>query len=146
MMLPPARTILKAVADRTVEFDFTVWQWGDAIAMDGLLDAGELLGETKYIEHVERFYRQWMKRELSWQDHLCPGSALLRLHKGNGNQSFLDAGVRLAKLLKSAPRAKRGGAPMYRPDLGFVRGNVWVDTLYHEPSFLCQLARLTGEA
>jgi unsaturated rhamnogalacturonyl hydrolase len=140
-----ARAVLKIVAERTLEFDFTVWQWGDAIAIDGLLDAGELLRDSRFTNHAATYYRTWSMRDLSWQDHLCPGLGLLRLHSKTADRTLLEAASRLAQLLRAAPRAQRTGAPLYRPDLGLVRSCVWVDTLYHEPSFLCELARATDD-
>lgn len=140
-----AHEVLRTLANRSLDFDFTVWHWGDAIAIDGLLDASEILGDCRYADHVAKFYRGWLSRPLGWQDHLCPGLGLLRLYVKSGDDSFLEGARRLAALLKSAPRARKTGVPMYRPDLGPVRFNAWVDTVYHEPSFLCELARLTGE-
>jgi unsaturated rhamnogalacturonyl hydrolase len=59
---------------------------------------------------------------------------------------LLDAARRLASwLLEEAPRSQ-DGIPLYRPDLPPYRHTVWVDTLYHEPSFFCKLALITGEA
>ena len=40
-----AATLLRLLAERTLRYDFTVWFWGDAIAVDGLLDAAELLDD-----------------------------------------------------------------------------------------------------
>ena len=76
---PTAIELLERVADRTLVFDFSVWQWGDAIAIDGLLDASELLGSPRYRDFVAGFYRRWATRSLGWMDHLTPGAALLRL-------------------------------------------------------------------
>ena len=42
------------------------------------------------------------------------------------------------------PKAPESGAPLYRPDIPAYRHAVWIDTIYHEPSFFCRLARLTG--
>ncbi len=140
-----ARHILRVTAERTLEFDFTVWQWGDAIAIDGLLEAGTILRQHEYIDRVATYYRNWSQRVLSWQDHLCPGRGLLQIYAITKEQNLLDAAVRLAATLRAAPRALRTGAPLYRPDLGLVRANVWVDSIYHEPSFFCDLARATGE-
>jgi unsaturated rhamnogalacturonyl hydrolase len=138
--------ILEKVANRSLDFDFTVWQWGDAIAIDGLLEAAELLNKPEYVERVSGFYRAWCKRPLHWPDHLCPGLGLLKLYTITGEQVFLDSALRLSEFLLMAPRARASGAPLYRPDLGPVRACVWVDTLYHEPPFFCELARITGEA
>lgn len=139
-----ARTVLRSVADRTTGYDFTVWFWGDAIAIDGLLEAATLLDDAKPREFCARFFRRWVRRPLSWVDHLTPGSALLRLYESTGDEDLLLGAQRLASwIVDEVPRAE--GAPLYRPDLPPYRHSVWVDTIYHEPSFLNRLALITGD-
>jgi len=140
-----ARDVLRRVAARTLLYDFSVWFWGDAIAIDGLLDAAELLGEAAPRAHCLRFYRRWAWRSPDWRDHLTPGAALLRLTEESDDEALLAAARRLASwLLDETPRAPESGAPLYRPDLPPYRHTVWVDSIYHVPPFLCRLARVTG--
>jgi unsaturated rhamnogalacturonyl hydrolase len=136
--------LLRKLAQRTLEYDFSVWFWGDAIAVDGLLEASEILRDSSYSEFCFRYFEAWSRRTLSWVDHLTPGSALLALYKESGNRALLDAAVRLANWLRSAPNAPGSGVHLYRPDLPPYRHTAWVDTLYHEPSFFCSLAQITG--
>ncbi len=141
-----AREILALVARRTAAYDFTVWFWGDAIAIDGLLEASDLLGERQYLDFCLGFFQRWSRRALDWADHLTPGGALLRLHQATGDRSLLEAAERLADwLLTTAPRAPATGFPLYRPDLPPYRYTVWVDTIYHEPPFLTALAAIRGD-
>jgi unsaturated rhamnogalacturonyl hydrolase len=143
---PTVREILRRAAERTLAYDLTVWFWGDAIAVDGLLDAAELLDDPRLLHHCHKYYERWVRRQLAWTDHLTPGLGLLRLHKANGNPSLLEGALRLAHWLnEEVPRDPRTGAPLYRPDLPAYRHTVWVDALYHEPSFFAQLARQTGD-
>ena len=129
--------VLNLAARRSLAYDFTVWFWGDAIAVDGLLEAAKLLGEDIYRQHVRRFCESWSRRTLSWSDHLAPGTALLDL-------GMRDSALRLAKWLMEAPRSE-SRSPMYRPDLPPYRHTVWVDTLYHCPSFFAALAIVAQE-
>jgi unsaturated rhamnogalacturonyl hydrolase len=139
-----AADVLCRVAERTLAFDFGVWQWGDAIAIDGLLDAAEVLEEPRYRERVASFYQRWARRPLGWMDHLTPGAAILRLFDAAGDPSLLAAAERLAGWLRDAPHTE-SGLPLYRPDIGTVRHSCWVDTIYHEPPFLLRLADATGD-
>src|SRR5439155_23866721 len=111
-----AQDVLRRVEERTREYDFTVWFWGDAIAFDGLVEASELLRDLKPREYCLRFFRRWSAQRLGWVDHLTPGWALLRLYQATQDRVLLDAGLRLASwILEEVPRS-RSGAPLYRPD------------------------------
>jgi unsaturated rhamnogalacturonyl hydrolase len=127
-------------------YDFTVWFWGDAIAMDGLLEAAELLDDPRPSQHCRRFYESWAGRPLGWVDHLTPGAALLTLYRADHKRELLDAAQRLAAWITDRVPRSSTGAPLYRPDLPPYRHNVWVDTIYHVPPFLSGLAQVTGDA
>ena len=58
-----AHDVLRRVEERTREYDFTVWFWGDAIAFDGLVEASELLRDLKPREYCLRFFR---RSSLNW--------------------------------------------------------------------------------
>lgn len=141
-----AARILDRCARRTLDYDFTVWFWGDAIAIDGLLDSAELGYSQDAVNHCRRFAEAWSARELSWVDHLTPGAAVLRLAQLSGDTRLLDAALRLADWLTNVVPRTASGYPLFRPDLPEYRHTVWVDTLYHEPVFFSQLANVTGDA
>jgi unsaturated rhamnogalacturonyl hydrolase len=138
-----AESTLRRLADRTTNYDFTIWFWGDAIALDGLLDAAEALDDARYYEHAARFIRSWAKDSPTWVDHLTPGRALLRVSSREGG-ALLDRAVVLAdQLVEQAPRA--AGAPLYRPDIPQYRHAVWVDSIYHVPPFLAELGNVLSD-
>lgn len=140
-----AVALLGQLASRTRAYDFTVWFWGDAIAVDGLMDAAELLGDAHAADHAERFLRGWSGGgPLTWRDHLAPGDGLVRLAAGSDDRPLLDRARRLAEHLLGVPRAQ--GAPLYRPDDPRYRHTVWVDSIYHVPPFLARLGCVTGES
>jgi len=141
-----ARDVLRRVTDRTLRYDFTVWFWGDAIAVDGLLEAARLLGDATPRDFCLEFYRRWARRRLNWADHLTPGYGLLALYQDVNDPALLEAARNLARwMLEAAPRAPGGGPPLYRPDLSAFRHHAWVDTLYHVPPFYALLAQVSGE-
>jgi unsaturated rhamnogalacturonyl hydrolase len=137
--------VLRRVTDRTMLYDFTVWFWGDAIAMDGLLDAAELLDDPLPSRHCLRFYESWAAHPLGWVDHLTPGAALLRVYQAERKRELLDAAHRLAAWITDRVPRSSTGAALYRPDLPPYRHSVWVDTIYHVPPFLSRLAQVTGD-
>jgi unsaturated rhamnogalacturonyl hydrolase len=140
-----ASELLVRLAERTRRYDFSVWFWGDAIAIDGLLEAAELSGEQASNDHCLRFYHRWLSSAPSWVDHLTPGVGLLRLYEQTGEAELLAGARRLAAWLTETVPHTAAGQPLYRPDLPPYRHTVWVDTLYHEPPFFAALARHTGE-
>ena len=150
-----ARELLAAVAERTLSFDLSVWQWGDALTVDGMLEAGELLDDSRFTARMLGFYQRWAIRPLGWVDHLTPGTGALRLARGADradggteappdSEALVAAVLRLATWLRGVPHTPDGLA-LYRPDLGTVRANCWVDTIYHEPVFLALLADVSGD-
>lgn len=145
------RARLERVADRTLRFDMSEWFWGDAIAMDGLLEAAELLGEDRFRVAPEVWLGRWAERFLRkgpiFTDHLTPGRALVTLAAaGSDRGPWLDAAKALADYLhRGVPRARPSNAPLYRPDDPAYRHSVWVDTLYHEPPFFAALYEMTGD-
>lgn len=141
-----ARDVLRQVMQRTLQYDFTVWQWGDAIAIDGLLDAADVLDDALPRDRVRSFVTSWAGRPPSWIDHLAPGSAVLRLASFDGDAGLVDRAQGLARWLTHEVPHTADGLPLYRPDLGSVRHSCWVDTLYHEPVFLARVGVLLDDA
>lgn len=125
--------VLRKVAERTRVFDYTEWFWGDAIALDGLLDASELLDDPSHSERIATFFEKWSQRPPAWTDHMTPGWALVRLAEAGAVAESLVAEL-ATQFMSGFPRV--GGAPLYRPDAPTYRQAVWVDSVYHVPSFL----------
>lgn len=131
---PDANALLRALATRTMRYDFTVWFWGDAIAFDGLLDAAELLGWHEPHAFCLAFLRRWAQRAPTWTDYLAPGLALLRI--AHGDETLAPAAQRLIRWYEEETPRGRTGLHYFRPDLPQFRTTVLVDSLYHVPPFL----------
>jgi unsaturated rhamnogalacturonyl hydrolase len=138
-------SLLARVAERTRQYDFTVWFWGDAIAIDGLLDASEYGDDAAAGEHALRFLAKSPGTVPTWVDYLTPAGALLRAVQIHERPGFVDAARNLAVFFaEKVPRAP-DGLHLFRPELPAYRHSVWIDSLYHIPSFLASLANVTGE-
>lgn len=140
-----AARILDRCGQRTLQYDFSVWFWGDAIAIDGLMDAAELVDMQAAVSHCRRYAEAWASRDLAWVDHLTPGAAVLRLAQLSDDERLLQAALRLADWLTNVVPRTASGYPLFRPDLPEYRHTVWVDVLYHEPVFFSRLAEVTGD-
>lgn len=141
-----ARERMRLVAQRTMQWNFRVWGFGEAIALRGLLSAAEVLGDKEPFAFVHALIRTWLGRGVARtpEDHVAPGRELLVLYEKTGDASFLDAARRLAELHASFPAGKTG-ARCHRPDQPGWRQQIWVDCMDVDAPFLVRLARVTGE-
>ena len=141
--------IMRRVAERALDWDYSVWFWGDAIVMDGLLDASELLGDEALADGVRKHVNRWVRRVQengpSWADHMTPGSAVIRVANKDGDPAALEAARALAGFLENGPRSRWLDAPLRHPDSPAHRNYVWIDNIYHEGTFFYRLGLETGE-
>lgn len=139
--------MLHNVALRTMALEFDKWDWGDAIAIEGLLAAYRATNETSYLEYVEHLFQVWIARtqQLTHADHMVPGNALLDLYELTDTKLYLDFSCRLADLLMNAEQSEVSGAYFYRSDVPEFTGHMWVDALQIGPPFLAHLGQVTGE-
>jgi len=69
-------TLLRRVAERTTDWRFHSWYWGDAIAVDGLLGA-DALGAGAYRDGVIETVQRWLHATPpGFDDVLAPGAVL----------------------------------------------------------------------
>src|SRR6478672_9400449 len=73
-----ARQLLPSAATRLLDWRFFQWYWGDAIAVDALLDADALIGGFR--DAVVGTVVRWAVDALpSYTDALAPGGAIFHL-------------------------------------------------------------------
>ncbi|HWS69622.1 MAG TPA: glycoside hydrolase family 88 protein [Steroidobacteraceae bacterium] len=133
---------LRRVADRLLDWRFHCWYWGDAIAIDGLMEAHGLSAGA-YRDHVVDTMQRWHRSCLpNFDDALAPGAAIIRLVM-DGDLP-VQAGERVVARLEGLPRAC-GVVPALEPHRPSFRFGVCIDTVYHLPATYAQLARWTGE-
>lgn len=130
-----------------MRWNYRVWGFGEAIALRGLLRAGDVLGDAAPIGFVHGILRTWLGRGVACgnEDHVGAGRELLELHRRGGDAQFLDAARRLAALNAGFPKGP-GGARCHRGDTPGWRWQIWVDCMDVDGPFLAALARATGEA
>lgn len=138
--------LLRAVAARTMDYDYSVWYWGDAVAMDGLWVAGQALDETGYTAFVIERMQAWARRPWRGEaEHMAPGLAGVAVVAQTGDERVKAKLWQLAEWHASTPRSAEG-VPIHRPDLPDRRTFAWVDSLYHGPAFLVEFGRAYREA
>lgn len=140
-------TLLARAVDITMRWNYRVWGFGEAIALRGLLGAGDALNDPAPIGFVHGVLRTWLGRGVarSNEDHVGAGRELLDLYRRSGDAQFLDAARRLAALNASFPRGPHG-ARFHRGDTPGWRWQIWVDCMDVDGPFLAALAQVTGES
>jgi unsaturated rhamnogalacturonyl hydrolase len=140
--------VLRRCADRVLDWDFGVWFGGDAIPMDALLDAADVLNEEQWASEVYRHVRRWVERTeqapITWPDQMTPGWATVRIGVRFGDQRVIAAAERLAQFMDDVPRSRWLSLPLRFPHWPNLRDSVLVDSLYYDGTFHYALAHATG--
>jgi unsaturated rhamnogalacturonyl hydrolase len=136
---------LRRAAERTTDWYFHQWYWGDAIAIDGLLEAQRLTGDgIRLRQHVLQILQRWNEDcPPNFDDALAPGAAVIRLVMEGDLPAA--AGQRLLDRLEGLPRVF-GCIPALEPQRPAFRFGVCIDALYHLPATYAMLARWKGDA
>lgn len=134
---------LARVADRMTDWRFHCWYWGDAIAIDGLLEA-HALGAGHYRGGVVEALQRWDKHCLpNFDDVLAPGAAIIRLVM-DGDLPATAADRLLAQLDGLA--VVHGAIPALEPHRPAFRNGVCIDAVYHLPATYALAARWRDDA
>jgi unsaturated rhamnogalacturonyl hydrolase len=137
---------LTAAAAVAMRWNYRVWGFGEAIALRGLLRAGDVLGDRAPLGFVEGILRSWLGRGVARtnEDHVGAGRELLELYRRTGDSQLLDAARKLAALNESFPVGAHGER-YHRGDTPGWRWQIWVDCMDVDGPFLVELAHVTGE-
>jgi unsaturated rhamnogalacturonyl hydrolase len=141
-----SRDKLRVAADVAMRWNYRVWGFGEAIALRGLLRAGDVLGDPAPIGFVQGILRSWLGHGVarSNEDHVGAGRELLDSYRRTHDPQFLEAARRLAALNASFPSGTNGER-YHRGDTPGWRWQIWVDCMDVDGPFLAALAQVTGE-
>ena len=134
---------LTRVADRTTDWRFHCWYWGDAVAIDGLLEA-DGLGAGQYRDTVIETLQRWNDHCLpNFDDVLAPGAAIIQLViDGDLPAAAAD---RMLDRLDGLPMVV-GDVPALEPHRLAFRYGVCIDAVYHLPATYALAARWREDA
>lgn len=137
--------LLHNIAQRTMEYPFKVWGFGEGIALEALWQAGEALEMPEYRRFVLDRLEQWLKRErrLVEADHSAPGSLLLTAYEANCDKRYLNLALDLADQMMALPQASTK-ARFHRPTHPDYSSYLYVDCMEVDAPFFCHLAAVTG--
>ena len=138
----PDSATLTRVADRMMDWRFHCWYWGDAIAVDGLLEA-HALGAGSYRDSVIETLSRWNTYCLpNFDDVLAPGAAIIQLVMDGDLPA--SAGDRLLTQLEGLPPVY-GEVPSLEPHRLVFRYGVCIDAVYHLPATYALASRWRGD-
>jgi Glycosyl Hydrolase Family 88 len=131
-------SLLQRAALRLTDWRFHCWYWGDAIAIDALLEA-DGLGIAGCRAHVVDMLQRWHEHCLpNFDDALAPGAAIVRLVMDGDLPG--EAAHRVHGLLDGLPIAY-GAVPALEPHRPFFRHGLCIDAAYHLPATYALLAQ-----
>src|SRR5579859_2889987 len=141
-MNPSSLTAVRRAADRLTDWRFHCWYWGDAIAIDGLLEA-DALRAGAYRDHVINTLQRWHRScPPNFDDVLAPGAAIIGLIMDGDLPAA--AGERIVDLLEGLPAAF-GAVPALEPHRPPFRTGLCIDLVYHLPATYARLAQWKGD-
>ena len=118
------------IAQRTAQWPFRLFVFGEAVAMDGLLAASTRLDAPIYEQHVAALCLAAIGRGIGAkpEDHVAPGRALIGLYRRRGDKRFLDAARALVTLHEQFPRNPQGAVLVRAAQAGWAH-QIWVDSV-----------------
>ena len=144
--MPPDSTApletLRLVARRMGDWRFHCWYWGDAIAIDGLLEADSLGADGCRARVVETLLGWHAHCLPNFDDVLAPGAALIGLVLDGDLPAA--AAERLLNQLEGLPLI-HGVIPMLEPHRHAFRHGVCIDAVYHLPAAYALASRWRGD-
>lgn len=138
------RELALAVADRALDYDYKLWDFGEGPALFGVVQTGSLLDRPDLIDRVAELVSPTLFQPPSPVDHLIPVDLLRALEAMRG-LDISDARERWVRAIRTAPRPVPGLPRVHRPDLASWSTTVWVDCMHLDGPGLT-LSGYPGEA
>jgi unsaturated rhamnogalacturonyl hydrolase len=161
------RHLFRLVAEKLHEHDFKGWFYGDSVGFEGLVAAGDLLGDTKYQDFSQGFFRAWATRMEPFQldDNTAPGLVMCEIVRRTGDEVLHKAVVKLAEHLYARRRVRGvaitfedtlralrqpyGGVPLDAEQQKFMEdpgAGTWLDCMHFDPPFYAHLGAIGAGA
>jgi unsaturated rhamnogalacturonyl hydrolase len=137
---------IDVIADQTLRWPFRKWAFGEAIALEGLLEASSVTGRSLYRDQVAAMCSEALMREngTSPEDHLAPGAVFLELYSLTGAKRWLAAARALVSMHEQLPRTP-DGAPLVRAHQPGWAWQIWVDSMDLIGPLYARFAAASGE-
>lgn len=155
--------LLDKVGKSLLGMPYKSWNFGDSTGFEGILDAGRLLKDPRYLAFAEGWFRAWASRPEPFRplDCTAPGVAMVEVARITGNPTILESLNKLAAYLMSRSKNRGiydtweslclippyGGEELPEDEARWLAnppGGTCVDCLHFDPPFLTALGSETG--
>lgn len=159
----PTRDLLRRVTDDLMTLPYEAWNFGDSVAFEGLLAAGEALDDPAPLAFVRGFARAWATRVPPFRrlDCTAAGLAMVEVVRRTGDDILRERLVQLAEYLvarpligplfatwEHSPLMEPFGPDRLPPDEAALLADpppgAFIDCLHFDPPFLTALGRTAG--
>jgi unsaturated rhamnogalacturonyl hydrolase len=134
---------VESIAERTMEYPFKVWGFGEGIALEALWETAQVTRNLRYKQVVLDVFERWLQQPLVEADHSAPGMLLLTAYQDTSGERYLDRAIALADYMLTLPRDETGAA-FHRPRHPDFHDFIYVDCMEVDAPFLCKLAAVTS--
>lgn len=159
------RLLVRRVAEKLTQHEFKGWFYGDSVGFEGLVAAGDILGDRRWQDFSQGFFRAWATRMEPFQldDNTAPGHVMCEIVKRTGDEVLFTAVKKLADHLYSRRRVKGvsitfedtlralrqpyGDVPLSAEQQDFMRdpgAGTWLDCMHFDPPFYAHLSAIGG--
>lgn len=149
-ILPPPDALLRKSADWVVsEYpDPPPFNWGEMVMMVGMVRAGQVTGNDRYIEFVKRWADHWRQEGIGpilekrgYCGHWGAAYPVLMLYEETDDRAYLEVARQVVDfIVEKATCTKEGGFDHWRDNR-----QLWLDTLYMSCPLLVNYGRLTSQ-
>lgn len=144
--MAPDLSRLRTIAAATASWPFTLWNFGEAIALDALLEASRCLDDPAFEQHAAALCLASIAKGVgrSPDDCQAPGRAFVTLYRRRGDPRYLAAAEALAAHYNRLPRNPQGAVLVRAHQAGW-KHQIWIDSIDLIGPLHASLASLTGD-
>src|SRR5690606_17403971 len=153
--------LVRRVAERLIQHAFKGWFYGDSVGFEGLIAAGDLLGDRRWQDFSQGFFRAWATRMEPFQpdDNTAPGHVMCEIVQRTGDEILFEAVQKLADHLYARRRVRGvsitfedtlralrqpyGGVPLSAEQQALMQdpgAGTWLDCMHFDPPFYAHLS------
>ncbi len=126
------------------------WNYEQGVILKAIEQIWYATGDPKYFRHIQKGMDHWIDEKGNHKDyhleeynidHITPGTAMMTMYRGTGNEKYRKIVELLRSQLKTHPRTKEGGFWHKK----IYPWQMWLDGLYMGEPFYAEYSKVFGE-